>query len=637
MQSVSRNTYHFDEFELDAQRRLLFRQGQPITLRPKAFELLLILVASGGRLLTKNDLLKLLWPDQIVEESNLTVHMATLRKALGERKGEHRFVLTEPGRGYRFIANVQSPGTNGDQVAPDTESVNDTEWKRARASGYADLDGEENLLGVANVMTRVDDQVWRLRRLHISLIGLVLAGLLGVAGFWVYHSRTQTRQMTASSPPQQITIRRFTTTGGFPVRVAISPDGKSVFYLQLMNGKSSLWLGQLETSSSVLIHQEPDTLYQYLNFAPDGSHLYFTTQNGTKLMRMPIVGGATTQLLSNVHSAVTFSPDAERIAFVRKDLKTRQAAIMIADAADGKNERTIVHRSWPGTFSSGLSWSPDGNTIAIGTSTAGRRDEILSVSVADGVVKKIGDRDWAEVSNVAWLADGTGLIFIGRDREQNNQIWRVSYPGGEARKITNDLNHYQGDSLSLSADGKLAVLHAAISPSIWIAPNGDARRSRAVLKGTDTRQEGLQGLTWTPDGRLLYVASVGDSHTIWEMSGEGNEHRQVIPHHANAVDSQMRVTADGRYMVFQSDRSGSSEIWRANIDGSELKQLTEGGSNSEPSLSPDGSWVIYTSERAGKPTLWRVPSAGGKANQISERPASFPQVSPHGKHIVCIS
>src|SRR5687768_9364852 len=116
MQSLSPRIYRFNDFELDAVKRQLLRRGQPVTLQPKAFDLLLVLVENGGRLLTKDDLLSLVWPDQIVEESNLTVHISALRKALGEHKGHHRYVVTEPGRGYRFIADVTEVGAGaGDE------------------------------------------------------------------------------------------------------------------------------------------------------------------------------------------------------------------------------------------------------------------------------------------------------------------------------------------------------------------------------------------------------------------------------------------------------------------------------------------------------------------------------------------
>ena len=106
MQAASRRIYRFDRFELDAHRRQLWCDGQLVTLQPKALDLLVALVESGGNVLTKDELLNLVWPGQVVEESNLTVHMSALRKALGERKGEHRFVVTQPGRGYRFVADV---------------------------------------------------------------------------------------------------------------------------------------------------------------------------------------------------------------------------------------------------------------------------------------------------------------------------------------------------------------------------------------------------------------------------------------------------------------------------------------------------------------------------------------------------
>lgn len=663
MKELAPNTYTFAEYELDLARRLLLRAGQSIPLNAKAFDLLVVLIQNRERVIAKDDLMDLVWRDQFVEEANLTVQISALRKVLGETKEEHRYIVTVPGHGYRFVADVQNGGAKPDIVIEthttshvlveevvtelETESVTPARRIGNGESGLAayDFESRPNQPSVVDITpeqlaARQDDQIRPRNRLHIAWLAAVLGLLfLGGMAFWVYQSRKQTGQLTASFPRQQITMRRFTTTGGVPARVAISPDGKSLVYQQLINGKSSLWLGQIETSSSVLIHQQPEILYEFLTFAPDGGHLYFTMQDGrhphSTLVRMPIVGGATTELISNVDSAVTFSPGGERIAFVRRDRKTTQTSIVIADATDGKNERSVAHRKWPDNFSSGLSWSPDGKTIAIGGSTTGRSDEILAVGVADGVVHKIGDRDWAELSNVAWLADGSGLVMVGRDGERNNQIWLVFYPGGEARKITNDLNYYRGDSLSLSADGKLAVLQGFTSPSILIAPGGDARQARQVLKGTDTRQEGLRGLTWTPGGRLLYVASVGDSQTIWEMSGDGSDHRQLIPHHPNAVDNQMRVTADGRYIVFHSDRSGSLEIWRANVDGSDLKPLTAGGGNSEPSLSPNGRWVVYTSERDGKPTLWRVSIDGGEATQLTDKPSSFPQVSPDGKHIAC--
>ena len=425
-----------------------------------------------------------------------------------------------------------------------------------------------------------------------------------------------------------------------PYGVAISPDGKSLVYKQSINDKDSLWLGQIETNNSVPISQRTDLRYGEPAFAPDGGSIYFTVSDDsrpqTMLVRIPVLGGVMTELVPNVQGPVTFSPDGKQLAFLRGDDETNQNSIIIADSADGKRERALVTRKWPENFSTyGLSWSPDGRTIAVGTNKASGQDELLAVSVANGSISKVGTRGWGPVGNLAWLPDGTGLVMMARENAaaRKSHIWFVPYPDGEARRIPNDLNIYLMNSLSLSADGKLAVLQGHIHSAIWVAPEADVKQARRVLEGVAPRYEGVDGLAWTPDGRLLYTAYTGDSLTIWSINTDGSNLRQLTSGSANTIDRQMSVTADGRYLVFQSNRSGGSEIWRANTNGSGLKQLTTGGSDSLPSLSPDGRWVVYTSVRDGKSTLWRISIDGGEATQLTDRPSSWSQVSPDGKYI----
>ena len=100
--------YAFEGFRLDEAKRLLLDPaGAPVPLTPKAFETLVYLLTHQGVLLTKDELMAALWPDTAVEENNLTQNIYTLRRALGEERGAHRFIMTVPGRGYRFVAEVQ--------------------------------------------------------------------------------------------------------------------------------------------------------------------------------------------------------------------------------------------------------------------------------------------------------------------------------------------------------------------------------------------------------------------------------------------------------------------------------------------------------------------------------------------------
>ena len=114
MNSLNHNYYEFGPFLLNAGERLLLRDGQAITLTPKAFETLLLLVENGGHVLTKEEMLTRLWPDTFVEESNLTNNISLLRRVLGDDSESQQFIQTVPRHGYRFVAAVKSvqPGAN---------------------------------------------------------------------------------------------------------------------------------------------------------------------------------------------------------------------------------------------------------------------------------------------------------------------------------------------------------------------------------------------------------------------------------------------------------------------------------------------------------------------------------------------
>jgi len=107
MNTSPKQFFEFGPFRIDTVKRLLLRDGEPIALKSKCFETLLALVESRGQVLEKDELMRRIWPDTIVEESNLTGYISTLRKALGENPQEHRYIVTVPGRGYSFVAEVK--------------------------------------------------------------------------------------------------------------------------------------------------------------------------------------------------------------------------------------------------------------------------------------------------------------------------------------------------------------------------------------------------------------------------------------------------------------------------------------------------------------------------------------------------
>src|SRR5678810_672716 len=103
--------YAFDNFVVDAGKSVLLREGQFVPLTPKAFEILLVLVRNPGRVLKKEELIEEVWPDAFVDENNLPRNISSLRKALGEGPAEHKYIVTLPGQGYRFVAEVRQLDT----------------------------------------------------------------------------------------------------------------------------------------------------------------------------------------------------------------------------------------------------------------------------------------------------------------------------------------------------------------------------------------------------------------------------------------------------------------------------------------------------------------------------------------------
>ena len=123
MREQKQQIYGFDDFQLDVSNRQLLRDGRPVALPAKAFDMLVVLIENGGRLVGKDELFSRVWPDQIVEESNLAVHVSAIRKALGDKKDNPRYLVTVPGHGYRFTGKLLSLDEEEEEVVIERHSI----------------------------------------------------------------------------------------------------------------------------------------------------------------------------------------------------------------------------------------------------------------------------------------------------------------------------------------------------------------------------------------------------------------------------------------------------------------------------------------------------------------------------------
>jgi Tol biopolymer transport system component len=332
---------------------------------------------------------------------------------------------------------------------------------------------------------------------------------------------------------------------------------------------------------------------------------------------------------------VTLSPDGQRLAFIRNSPNEGEDAVIIANA-DGGNERKLAVRKLPNFFRS-LSWSPDEKTIACGAGSfvPTYNTYVVSVSVESGRESQIGSQSWMFMGQVTWLANGHGLILaaseVGSGTFDAQQIWYVSYPEGEARRITNDLNNYTGVSMTGDSNRLVTVQSETIS-NIRLVPNGDTNRATELTSGA-AKTDARDGLAWTPEGKIVFSSKATGSLDIWTMDGDGRNLKQLTTN--SRINDHPSVSPDGQYVTFASNRAGTFNVWRMDIDGGNPRQLTSGSGEENPQCTSDGKWVVYTLLGAGEPTLWRVSIDGGAPEQLTDRYTAGPSVSPDGKSIAC--
>lgn len=179
MSNQEKHLYEFGPFRLDSSKRRLTREDEPVQLTPKAFETLLALVEQSGRTIEKDDLMKKVWPDAIVEENNLTQNITALRKSLGDSRHESHYIATIPGLGYRFVADVKkvaSPGIADTSAL--TEKVQTETQAPERITQAQAVDTQSSTAAVARAVAIPGTRAFTIMR--FALLGLALLGLAAV-------------------------------------------------------------------------------------------------------------------------------------------------------------------------------------------------------------------------------------------------------------------------------------------------------------------------------------------------------------------------------------------------------------------------------------------------------------------------
>jgi len=461
--------------------------------------------------------------------------------------------------------------------------------------------------------------IWARRWVRVAA---PLSALAVVAAFVFYFWPARSPE----APFQQIEITRLTDSGKASA-AAISPDGKYVVHVVTDEGKSSLWMRHAATGSNVQILPPVAGGFPYLKFSPDGNSIYYLYA-GRSMYSMPVLGGNSRKLYempAGYSGQGSFSPDLKRgaLAKARGDVDS----VLLTASFDGGGERELAVRKSPERIS-GTAWSPDGKTIAYGVESyrGGHSYSLEALPAEGGPGRRIGSHTWSYLSRFQWLPNGRGLIAVAGEQEAA-QLWHISYPGGEARRITNDLNNYY--SLDLTEDARLLVaVQQDITSQIWVVSAGDSKGPRQITTG---RRDGI-GLAWTSDGNIIYGAHDNRQQLqLWIISEGGSvPPRQLTTESGNSTPA---VCGDGRRLVYLSYRAGTPHIWRSNLDGGDARQVTDGDGEFLPSCSPDGTWLTYGASDAKRVGVFSIPIEGGNPTRIWEQYGSS-RISPDGKWVL---
>lgn len=435
------------------------------------------------------------------------------------------------------------------------------------------------------------------------------------------------------------------TAHGLARSIAISPDGKYIAYAKDEDGKQSLWLRQTASAGDTQIVPSGQTKYDFLRFSRDGNFIYFVGSEGagqpSSLYQITTLGRNQRKLITGVDSQISFSPDGTNIAFIR--VSEGDNSIILA-AEQGGNERVLITRKDPKVYGDEVSWSPDGKLIAAPTLTRGATyaGGMAVVDIATGKESPIPlkEEKLLRISQLAWTSDGKGLIYTpyAADMGQRYQIRYAAYPSGDVQNVTNDLSSYEDFSVTSDSQTMVAI-QREYSMGIWLSLTDDFSTMVSINSKT-AADDGERGISWTRDGKIVFVSSEGGAQNIWRIEPDGSNAKPLTTDYkVGKLFPTLSVGGDSITFLSRAVDPVTKEF----VPGNTFFQMDSEGQNvrrvvAEPycafaAASANADWVVYTSRAGGIFRIWKVPLKGGAAVQLTNVDSISPAISRDGKLI----
>jgi Tol biopolymer transport system component/DNA-binding winged helix-turn-helix (wHTH) protein len=576
----TRQIFKFGPFGLEPKACQLLKEGEPVRLTRKAAETLLVLVEHSPNVVSKEELLSAVWPDQFVDEHNLTQSISMARRALGVPAGLPGSIETFPGHGYRILGPVsvcQEAAPNGTMAVPG-------EREAADATHAPEVAGASP----ADIRPGPSRHSHRVRVLTFAAAGIAVASLALAIFFW-------RSGLERTEAPRIVPLSR---QGGRQYQPVVSPDGKTVAFLWQKENADlpRIWLQNLhESTSHPLTRKEGE------------------------------------------YSSPAWSPDGRSIACLR--FREHSAELVTIELAGG-NEHLLA-QVLPTRFGlphRHLDWSTDGQWIAIDDAPSlGDPLAIYLVNVKTGDRTRITRPDDRIVGDVAprFSPDGNYISFIRVPHRVTQELWVVPRQGG-TEVVIDSSSHEISDQLWLPNPPMLVFASNRSGEfRIWktrpVAPKEPGDIVATAVYG----EFPIQFSTLPGRSGLVYSVLRND-RTIWRFDLAGKNDppatrwKRLIAFPGQNASPQ--YSPDGSRIAFRSDRGGKEELWVSQADGSAAFPITEGPDRpSVPRWAPDSHSVVFNvnnldmrvaTDRSGK---WEVRSLGVQG--------THPVYSPDGKWI----
>lgn len=598
--------YAFDSFLVDAAKSVLLRDGHAVPLTPKAFEILLALVRHPGRVLKKEELLELVWPDVAVEENNLPRNISALRKALGEEPTEHKYIVTVSGQGYRFVAEVRELETADVGLSqPLLESV-------APDATQADQIADSHQGVVSSPPPAV-----RSRRVGLVAGSVVLAVGLASIVYLVFQ-----RWSHSTQPSPQRKLWQLTFEPGLESEPTLSPDGSLVAFSSDQSGNFDIWVHSVGEGKPLQVTSSPAHDWQP-DWSPDGLSLVFRSEReGGGLYVVPALGGSERKLCGFGYRP-RWSPDGSRILFYSSPSREIFKSKVYVIGSNGGAPREVLTDLASELISPPrVAWHPDGQRLSVWGNHRQFGWSLWTVPLAGGPALRspMEPRLEAQLKDAAvrfadfvWLPSGEGLIFEGESQGVRN-LWKIK-----------------------------------VDPRTLRWTDGPERLTTGAGKDTD--------IAVSSDGRKLAFSIRSETSRLWALPFDTVGGRVTGAGHPITVAGmdalQPGLSPDGKMLVFRKQRADKEELWLTSLeDGREtLLAAADDFRRVNPVWSHDGSRLIYSRLQVSNlgqaeidPQLYRslaLRALGGGDEQVVTSPMqdrqSLTDWTPDGKMILASS